>query len=55
MQINRKCGLACVYYHLSALKPLRSFGQFSAHTYILIPGLNAHGLQSKILISPLSE
>ena len=26
MQINRKCGQACVNYHLSALKPLRSFG-----------------------------
>ena len=26
MQINRKCGWACVNYHLSALKPLRSFG-----------------------------
>ena len=26
MQINRKCGRACVNYHLSALKPLRSFG-----------------------------
>ena len=26
MQINRKCGRACVNYHLSAIKPLRSFG-----------------------------
>ena len=26
IQINRKCGWACVNYHLSALKPLRSFG-----------------------------
>ena len=26
MLINRKCGRACVIYHLSALKPLRSFG-----------------------------
>ena len=32
MQINRKCGRACVNYRLSALTPLRSFGPTQRHT-----------------------
>ena len=47
MQINRKCGWACVNYHLSALKPLRSFdptqgGPTSGFSLSLFPQVCAY-------------
>ena len=30
-------------------------GRVRAHLIIIVPGLNAHGLQNKLLITPLSE
>ena len=52
LRYSQSCSYECFGLHGHAITPIFMF----AHTHIIImPGLNARGLQSKLLITPLSE